>query len=112
MGDELVLLIEKNKDLFNNQERPQETSKIKLTKSTDSFSLITPLELEDEKWMIDVSKREVNISVYKITKHNSRSAVYTTGYWEELEAIKELLGELLEQRKLNEIIRQVKVKED
>ena len=52
--------------------------------------------------MIGVTNLNVYKSVFNKTKHNNRLAIYTTGYWEDLENIKRLDGWIGE-RKLNEI---------
>ena len=51
---------------FNTQAK--ETINIKLTKSSESFSLDMPLQLEDGEWMLGLTSLEVYNSTSNITK--------------------------------------------
>ena len=60
-----------------------------------------PLEIEEEKYTIDMTLLEVYSSVFNVTEHNNIFTIYTPGYWQDPDTTEEL-EELIEQRKSNE----------
>ena len=48
----------------------------------DKSSLGIPIELETRRWMLGLTHSEVVKSVFNETKINKMTSIYTPGYWE------------------------------
>ena len=81
---------------------PQDTLEFKLTKSMDTFSIKTPIELEEGKRMIAITCLEAHPAVFIFTKHYKRFTFYTPGFWEGPEKNKRS-DKLIERKKLNQV---------
>ena len=46
-----------------------------------TYSKSTPLELEDECWMLYVTSLKVYYAVFRVSKQNKRFACYTQEKW-------------------------------
>ena len=68
----------------------------------DTFSMNTPIKMEEGKWIIGVTSVEVYNSVFDYTRQNKSFAIYTPGFWVYPET-SEKLHELIEQRKVQEM---------
>ena len=65
---ELLFLFTKISDLliFQTKSKPQEALKFKLTKTLETFSFITPLELEENKRLLGLTNLEKDNSISNI----------------------------------------------
>ena len=66
----------------------QEALESKLTKSIETFSLNSPLEIEEGKKLITLPNLEIYNSVYDINAHIIIFAIYSTGYWKDGETFR------------------------
>ena len=83
-SDELLLIIENNSNTIISQTKSRTTKSLFLIliKSIDTFHSNPKLLLQEEIFLIAVTKNEVSISYYKVTDQNRNFAIYSPGYWQ------------------------------
>ena len=83
-SDELLLLIENNPNTIISQTKSRTTNTLFLIliKSIDTFHSNPKLLLQEEIYLIDKTKSEVNISFFIKTDQNNSFAIYRPGYWQ------------------------------
>ena len=84
MDNEFLLLLKKrtNTVIEQTQTKPQETLAFKLNKQMETFSIIPPINLvEERKWLLAVTSLEATNSLFNLTDENNFFSISTPRHW-------------------------------